>query len=108
MAATHPLAGKNGRTSSSEAFEAVFFEFEHDGGDELFGVDNGFHDNLNIHRGLARLAGALAIDAVLSDQYESVCQNIQSNRQPAASGTHHKLVFFQFFAPFVEYGWLCA
>ena len=53
-------------------------------------------DHLDIHRGFARLARALAVDAVLADEHEGVCEQIEGDGKASALWTHHELVVVEF------------
>src|SRR5579863_377918 len=52
-------------------------------------------DHLDIHGRHAGLAGALAIDAMLSHQHQRVGQKIERNGQPPALEAHPEFVFFE-------------
>ena len=75
----------------------------HHAADQVFGIHNLLSDDLNIHGGLARLACALAIHAVLADQHQGIGQQIERDGKPPAGNTHHELVFFELFATLFVY-----
>ena len=59
-----------------------FFGLEN-AGDQFLGIRQAFRNHLDIHRRLAGLARALAIDAVLAHQHQGVRDAIQGDRQAA-------------------------
>ena len=72
------------------------FKFGHHACNQIFRVNNRLGDDLNIHGRFARLAHALAIDAMLSNQDQCVSQDVESNGEPSARHTHHEFMFFDF------------
>src|SRR3954463_15333247 len=95
MARAPPSGGKSASIRFCRTFE---FQVRHDAGDQFFGVADGFRDDLNVHGGLAGRACALAVNAVLADENESVGEHVQRDGELAARLAHHELVLFQFFA----------
>ena len=51
--------------------------------------------------GFPRLPRALAIDAMLPDQNQSVGQHVERNRQASSRYAHHKFVLIKFLAALV-------
>ena len=100
MGPTPPLGAK----SDSTLFCGISnFQFRHHTGDQLFGVADRLADDLDIHGGLPRGPGTLAIDAVLTYQHKRVGENIERNGKLAARFSHHEFVLFQFVAAVFEY-----
>ena len=56
---------------------------------------------MNVHGGLAGLTRALAINAVLTDEDECVCQDIERYGEASPWYAHHEFVFFEFLAAVV-------
>jgi hypothetical protein len=79
-------------------------EFFHDTLDQLFGVGEIFHDELDIHNWFARPALALAIDAVLADESHRVGYQIHGDGETSSGNTHPEFEVFEFFLLFVEHG----
>lgn len=62
------------------------------------------HD-LDVHRRLARLTSALAIDAVLPDHYQRVSQDVERHGEASAFRSVLKLRALDRLLVFVEDGW---
>src|SRR5690349_8565816 len=76
-------------------------QFVHDARDQLFGVVQVFQNHLEVHRGFTRLARTLAINSVLADEDERVCQDVERDGEPSALDAHHRLVAFELILPLV-------
>jgi dTDP-4-amino-4,6-dideoxygalactose transaminase len=75
----------------------------HDAANQIFGVCYGFGDQLNVHGRLAQLTYALAVNAMLANENERVCEDIERDCEAASGDAHHELVFFEFIAPLIVY-----
>ena len=53
------------------------FQLRHHAADQVLGIADRFRDDLNIHRGLARLPRALAVNAMLPDQHQCVREHVE-------------------------------
>jgi hypothetical protein len=78
------------------------FEFFHRAGDKFFGFADGLHHDLNIHRGLARLARALAVHAMLSDHSNGIGKAVEADGEASADGAHLEFMLFNFVATIVK------
>src|SRR5215471_18514119 len=81
----------------------TFLEFFHGGDDEALGIFDLLHDEPHVHRWKLWLALAAAIDAMLADKSQRVCQNIQSRRKAASNRAHLEFVSFFGFAIMIEH-----
>ena len=77
-------------------------ELFHHALDQLFGVGEILHDELDVHDGLAGPALALAINAVLADESHGVGKKIHGDSEPAARNAHAGFEVFELFLLFVE------
>ena len=79
-----------------------FLQFLHGGDDQTFRILDLLHHQADIHGGELRLPLAAAVNAVLTDESQSVRQHVERCRQTAAHGTHLEFVTFFGFAIMVE------
>jgi hypothetical protein len=84
-------------------FALTFLEFFHGRDDEALGIFDLLHDEPHIHRWKLRLALAAAIDAMLADKSQRVCQNIQRRGEAASHRAHLEFVSFFGFAIMIEH-----
>ena len=93
-----------GESAYKKTLLPVFvLEFFHDALDQLFGVGQALHDDLDVHHGLAWPALALAVDAVLPDQRHGIGDRVHRDGQTSTGNTHHGLVVLQFLPLLFEY-----
>ena len=97
---TPPSGARSSSTIFCRGFRASS-SLRHYAGDQLLGVGDGFADQLHVHGGLAGLARALAVDAVLAHQHQRVGQHVERDRELAARLAHHEFVLFEFVAALV-------
>jgi len=79
------------------------FQFFEDAADEFLGVRDRTCDHLDVHGRFSRLAGALAVDTVLTDEHERVGQDVEGDGEASTGDAHHELVFLEFFAAIFVY-----
>ena len=87
-----------------QEISGILLQLFHHALDQFLGIGETLHNELNVHHGLARLALALAVDAVLAHERHGIGDGVHGDGQPAAGNAHHGLVMLQFFLLFVEYG----
>ena len=68
----------------------------HDVLDELLGFAQLAGDEVDVHGGLFRVAGGMAIDTVLADQQQGFGDAVQGHGQAAAPGAQHLFVVLDF------------
>src|ERR1041384_8187281 len=62
---------------------------------QLLGVTDLLDDQRNVERRPSRHAGALTIDAVLSDHCQRVGEQVHRHREATAADAHHRFVNFE-------------
>ena len=82
----------------------ALLQFPHHADHELFRVRQAFVDQLDVHRRFARLAGALAIDAVLSDEDEGVGEEVEGEGEAASFLPHLEFVAIEVGGALLEDG----
>src|SRR5215472_1568782 len=88
--------------SRAEEHSALLLQLLHYALNQLFGIRQVLHNDLDIHDGLARPALALTIDSVLPDQGHRIGNGIHGYRQASPGYSHHGFVVLQLFLLVVE------
>jgi hypothetical protein len=66
-------------------------------------LEDALEDELDVHRGLAGLAGALAVHAMLADEDEGVGKDVQGDGEAAGLEAELKLAALELFFSINEY-----